>query len=351
MMPEDVYPVQWTGRQALIVLPEHIDVSNAGSIREELLSVINRGAAALIVDMTATISCDQAGAKAVARAYQRAVVSGTELRLAVTSDAVLEMLGVTGVGHVVPVYPSVEAAEVARSPAASATRPAAAAHQARPRSRPRAVGAGRGLTLAQRPDPPVVTPDLLRNMIEAFGDGVALTDREGTLVLASARLEEMFGYRRAELAGQPVERLIPAHLQAVRARPLGAGALLTGLRKDGTPFPVQVSLSPVPAAGGHFSLAVVRDMAEVRSLADVDAARPGGDLLDSVVTRLYQAGVSLQAAAGLLSDAARPHLEEALRTLDETISQIRDSTFTGHAGNGDQPGPGPRRVPGGSARR
>ena len=125
MVPEDVYPVRWTGRQALIALPEHIDVSNAGSIREELLSVINRGAGALIVDMTATISCDQAGAKAVARAYQRAVVSGTELRLAVNSEVVLQMLGVTGVGHVVPVYPSVEAASVARSPAARAARTAA----------------------------------------------------------------------------------------------------------------------------------------------------------------------------------------------------------------------------------
>ena len=122
MVPEDVYPVRWTGRQALIALPEHIDVSNAGSIREELLSVINRGAGALIVDMTATISCDQAGARAVARAYQRAVVSGTELRLAVNSEVVLQMLGVTGVGHMVPVYPSVEAASVARSPAARAAR-------------------------------------------------------------------------------------------------------------------------------------------------------------------------------------------------------------------------------------
>ena len=65
---EDVYPVRWTGRQALVALPEHIDASNAGQIREELLSVINQGAEPLIVDMTATISCDRAGADAVARA-------------------------------------------------------------------------------------------------------------------------------------------------------------------------------------------------------------------------------------------------------------------------------------------
>ena len=113
-------PVRWAGRQALVALPEDIDVSNAGQIREELLSVINRGAEALIVDMTTTISCDHAGADAVARAYQRAVVSGTELRLVVTSGVVLRMLVMTGVGRLVPVYPSVEAALAARSSAASA---------------------------------------------------------------------------------------------------------------------------------------------------------------------------------------------------------------------------------------
>ncbi len=469
VVPEDVYPVHWTGRQALIALPEHIDVSNAGWIREELLSVINRGAEALIVDMTATISCDQAGAKAVARAYQRAVVSGTELRLAVTSGVVLQMLGVTGVGHVVPVYPSVQAASAARSPAAGAARTATVTRQARgarrrrmtgappgsriprpradvgvevalldrdgviawvnqawqgfaaanggdpartgpgvsylqacaaagddpvaqevagairaalvgdlpgpltvevpchspaterwfdvlissrfddrgrcqgatvtlslARSQPRSGAASPRLALAQGPGRPaaVMTPGVLWDMIEAFSDGVALSDREGKLVLASRRLEEMFGYQPTELTGQPVERLIPAHLQAVRARPMGTGALLTGLRKDGTSFPVQVSLSPVQTATGRFSLAVVRDMTEVRSLADVDAAaaaaqrvRRGQELLDSIITRLYQVGVSLQAAADLARDTARPHLEEALRTLDDTISQIRDGTF------------------------
>ena len=44
----DTYPVRWAGRQAVVALPEHIDVSNAGPLREELLSMINRSAAALI---------------------------------------------------------------------------------------------------------------------------------------------------------------------------------------------------------------------------------------------------------------------------------------------------------------
>ena len=57
---EDIYPVRWAGKHAVVTLPEDIDLSNAGEIREQLLTVINRGAAVLIADMTATISCDYA---------------------------------------------------------------------------------------------------------------------------------------------------------------------------------------------------------------------------------------------------------------------------------------------------
>jgi hypothetical protein len=64
-MPEDSYPVRWVGQQAVVTLPDHLDVSNAGQIEQELLWVISRGATALIVDMTATVSCDHAGADVV----------------------------------------------------------------------------------------------------------------------------------------------------------------------------------------------------------------------------------------------------------------------------------------------
>ena len=116
-MVNDPYPVRWTGRQAVVALPEHIDVSNAGQIREELLWVINRGAAALIADMTATLSCDQSGADAVLRAYHRAHASGTQLRLAVTAPIVRRVLGINGLDRLIPVYPSLEAATAVGTPA------------------------------------------------------------------------------------------------------------------------------------------------------------------------------------------------------------------------------------------
>jgi anti-anti-sigma factor len=115
---DDTYPVQWMGPQAVVALPEHIDVSNAGRIREQLLLVINSGAATLIADMTATVSCDHAGADAVARAYQRAAVSGAQLRLVVTAPIVRRVLSLSGLDRLVSIYPSLEAAIAAGAPAA-----------------------------------------------------------------------------------------------------------------------------------------------------------------------------------------------------------------------------------------
>jgi len=66
-MGADSDHVRWIGSQAVVTLPGHIDVSNASQICEELLSVINHGATELIADMTATLSCEHAGAAAVAR--------------------------------------------------------------------------------------------------------------------------------------------------------------------------------------------------------------------------------------------------------------------------------------------
>jgi anti-sigma B factor antagonist len=90
-----------------------MDGSNAEQIQDELLSVINGGATGLIADMTATIWCDHAGAGAVVRAFQRAVITGTELRPVVTAPAVSRVLSRSGVDRLVPIHPSLEAATAA----------------------------------------------------------------------------------------------------------------------------------------------------------------------------------------------------------------------------------------------
>jgi anti-sigma B factor antagonist len=106
----DRYPVQWAGRRATVTLPQHVGESNAGQIREELLQVINRGAAELVMDMTGTAWCDHEGAAAVARAHQRAVASGTQLRLAVAAETVRRVLTLNGLDRLIPIYRSLEEA-------------------------------------------------------------------------------------------------------------------------------------------------------------------------------------------------------------------------------------------------
>ena len=515
-MADEPFPVRWTGKQAVVVLPEQMDVSNAGQIRELLLVVINRGARALIVDMSATVSCDYAAADALARAHQRAVASGTELRLVVFSAVVRRALGLSGIDRLVPVYPFLEAA-IATQPAVparsavpraaagegwrggagtqvphvrvsaaqrlswpgvdsgvtdvgvesalldrdgvivsvnqawlafaeanggdparagpgmsylevcAAARDDPAAQQvaeairvalagdlpgpliiempchspaaerwyevlvsARPGSDGQNLGAAVTLSLArsrfraQPPDPgaarlvpqpgqadlggptqrvprpgtgdradsapdrspAVVTPDVLMAMIEAISDGVALADIDGTLLLASRRLEEMFGYQHGELRGQPVEQLIPAYLQDVHrrhrasydqapaARPMDAGTRLVGLRKDRSTFPTEVSLSPVHTATGRFTLAVVRDVTATRrredfaALAAAAVATRDIAFLDDITGKLHQVSLSLHSAAQLDEIASNQRIAEALSRLDDTIGEIRYAAFT-----------------------
>ena len=102
-------PVQWTGQQAVVTLPQHIDHSNADQIREQLLWLINRGAAVLVADLTGTVSCDNCAIDALARAYVRAVENGTELRLVVASYGVRRVLSSSGRDRIIPVYTDVEA--------------------------------------------------------------------------------------------------------------------------------------------------------------------------------------------------------------------------------------------------
>ena len=108
-MPQERFPVAWLGEAAMITLPEEIDISNSEQVREELLSLLNRGPAVLIVDMAETTFCDSAGVNALVRAHKRATANGAEIRLVVASLGVGRVLAITGVDRLIPVYPSMTA--------------------------------------------------------------------------------------------------------------------------------------------------------------------------------------------------------------------------------------------------
>jgi anti-sigma B factor antagonist len=104
------YPVLWIGQDAVVTLPVEIDITIADQVREDLLSVLNQGAALLIADLGQTTFCDSSGISALGRAYRRARASGGEMRLVVTAPAVLRVLALTGVDRLLDIYPSVPAA-------------------------------------------------------------------------------------------------------------------------------------------------------------------------------------------------------------------------------------------------
>jgi anti-sigma B factor antagonist len=104
---EERFPTTWSGQTAVIVAAGEIDLTNAESLRDALLSALNAGAPGLIVDLTATTFLDSAGVTALVRASRRASASGAALRLAATAPAVLRVLSLVGIDQLIPVYPSV----------------------------------------------------------------------------------------------------------------------------------------------------------------------------------------------------------------------------------------------------
>lgn len=119
----------------------------------------------------------------------------------------------------------------------------------------------------------------LQEILDAVADAMVVVDQVGRIRLANLQAEVLFGYKRQQLTGQPVELLVPEHLvgdhagqrrhffEQPRARPMGAPLDLQARRRDGSVFPVEISLSPLTSDEGVLAVASIRDISERRRIA------------------------------------------------------------------------------------
>jgi two-component system, cell cycle sensor histidine kinase and response regulator CckA len=117
-------------------------------------------------------------------------------------------------------------------------------------------------------------------LLESASQAILSVDAKGRILFANARSSEMFGYTVEELTGQTIEMLLPAaarenhithraeYFAKPRVRPMGLGLDLAGRRKDGTEFPVEISLSYVETGSGLSALALVTDITERKRLEE-----------------------------------------------------------------------------------
>jgi len=121
---------------------------------------------------------------------------------------------------------------------------------------------------------PMLSSELVRSVLDSAPDAMVIIDSAGTVLFANNQVTALFGYARDEVVGGPIEKLMPERFRTrhvghrhgytsnVRVRPMGMGLDLYGMRKDGSEFPVEISLSPVSQGTERAVAAAIRDVTE-----------------------------------------------------------------------------------------
>ncbi len=143
-----------------------------------------------------------------------------------------------------------------------------------------------------------LSSELVRSALDASPDAMVLVDSDGHILFVNQQFCALFGYEREAVRGTPIEHLMPERYRAHhgqyrqhfaaenRVRPMGAGLDLYGLRKDGSEFPVEISLSPLRQDGATLVAATIRDVTDRRRVQhEIVLAREAADRANQAKSR------------------------------------------------------------------
>lgn len=189
--------------------------------------------------------------------------------------------------------------------------------------------------------------ETIKNALEISLDAIVIVNAAGTIIIANSQAANLFGYTLDDLIGQSVDMLLPERLRAPHplhrkryfaephARPMGAGLQLFGLKENGSEFPVDIELRPIPLEGEIHALAYIRDrttqnemqkailaiegrITEFRAISmDVTALK---DLIEVHLTPLSNRLTTVEEVI----DSKLPQLSTRVDRMEESVNEFND---------------------------